>query len=182
MAVVNTKSTVITNADASPAVLNLAAIAKGRLYRAAGTVETGAGDSQYSVYRLLRLPSNAVIASLKKYSDDLDSGSSGRFTFGVQETLANGGLQVGTISSSVSTGDALFQAAAAQQADTGTEIRFSALDINGAEKPLWELISALGGVTMTADPHKDYDIIAKLTVATGLQAGTLTLECVYSAG
>lgn len=181
MAVVNTKSTPITNADTNPpTTMNAAGVVKGATIKAVGTLETAAADSQFSCYRFVRVPSNAVISSIIKRSDDLDSGTSGRFAIGVRQTAQNGGAQIGTISSSVSTGDALFQAAAAQQADTGTEIRFSALDINGCEKPLWELISALGGVTMTDDPRREYDICATLTVATGLQAGTFSLEVTYA--
>lgn len=168
MAVVNTKSTAITNADATPATTNASGTVKGILYRAVGTLETAATDSSNSVYRLVRVPSNAIITSIKLFNDDLDSGTSLVVKFGLYQTAANGGLEADL--DVFSTATASLQAAVT----TGTEIRFAALDINTVAKRVYELLA------LTADSAREYDLCATVTTATGLQAGTLTALVEYT--
>ena len=55
MAVVNTKSTAISNADASPAVLNNPRVVNGFLRESVGTVEVAAGDDNDSVFYSVRV-------------------------------------------------------------------------------------------------------------------------------
>src|SRR5690242_8969111 len=56
------KSTAITNADASPVVANTAGEgAPGRLHSVTGFVTAVASDAAGSTYRLVRVPTNAVI-------------------------------------------------------------------------------------------------------------------------
>lgn len=168
MAVVNTKATPITNADATPVVLNNPAVSGGKKLSAVGTLEVAATDSANSVYRLVRIPSHAVIRSLKLFNDDLDSGTSAVATAGVWQTAENGGTVVDA--DLFATSLASLQAAVT----TGTELRFAVLDINGAEKRLWELLG------LTADPQRSYDIGITITTVTGLQAGTLSMIADYA--
>ena len=52
MSVVNTKSTNVTNADASPPAHTEALIAHGRVRKAVGSVEVAAADDDGSAYRI----------------------------------------------------------------------------------------------------------------------------------
>lgn len=169
MAVVNTKSTVITNADATPVVFNKAGVAKGRVIRAVGTVEVAATDSDASVYRFVRIPSNAIISSIKIFNDDLDSGTAVVFDVGLHQTAANGGaaLDADVFATDIAT---------CQAANlTGVEVRFEAADINGVEKRAWEIGAA------TADTQVDYDVTMSLGgTLTGLTAGTITMVVDYT--
>lgn len=171
MAVVNTKSTEITNADATPATLNNPGLAKGTLLSVAGTVETGATDSDNSVYRLVRVPSNAILRSVKLFNDDLDTNVSPAIAadVGVYQTAANGGAVVDR--------DILATVITALQGAviTGTELRFEVDDIADAQHRLWEVLG------LTADPQRDYDICLTIeTVAATPAAGTITLVVEYT--
>lgn len=167
-AVANTKSAAITNADATPATFNNSAVVKGQKLMAVGTVETTTDDDTNSVYRLVRIPSNAVISSIKLFNDDLDSGTSAVFKCGLHQTAANGGAVVDV--------DLFATALASLQAavTTGTEIRFAALDVNGVAKRVWELLG------LSADTAREYDLTITATTVTGLQAGTLTAVVEYA--
>lgn len=163
MAVVNTKSTFITNADATPQVPTRASIGAGKLMCAVGTVEIAAADDDTSVYRFVRVPSNAVITSIKVFCDAITSGTS--FDCGLYRTANDGGAVVDAdaYASAVSLASAI---------TTGTEIRFEAADIANVEKRVWEDAAA------TADTKYDYDIC--LTANTvGSAAGTVSLQVVY---
>src|SRR3972149_12341690 len=103
MAVANTKSTFITNADAEPKVLTSDYISKGTLYEAVGTVEVAAADDDGSVYRMVRVPSNARITSILTGCDAITLGTS--YHLGVYQTAANGGAVV--VSDSVALSSAL---------------------------------------------------------------------------
>jgi hypothetical protein len=170
MAVVNTKATAVTNADASPVVLNNPAVAKGRVFSAVGTLEVAATDSAASVYRFARIPSSAVVRSIKVFNDDLDSTGAGvTFDCGLHKTAADGGAAVdaNVFASDIAT---------CQAANlTGVEIRFEVADLNGIEKRAWELAAA------TADPNIDYDVTLTLGgTITGLAAGTISVLVEYS--
>lgn len=169
MGVVNTKSTVITNADATPVVLNKAGLAKGRLIRAVGTVAVAATDSGTSVYRFVRIPSNAIVTSIMLFNDDIDSGTAITFDVGLHKTLADGGaaLDADVFATAIAT---------CQSANTtGVQVRFEAADINGVEKRAWELGA------LTADPAAEYDVTMTLGgTLTGIQAGDLTLVVDYT--
>jgi hypothetical protein len=64
MGVVNTKATLIGNADSVPPTLTNSHM-NGYLREMPGTVEVAAADSDGSVYRLVRVPSNAEFPSLR---------------------------------------------------------------------------------------------------------------------
>lgn len=171
MAVVNTKSGLLTNADATPPVFNAPGAGKGAVFTSVGTLETLDTDSDNSVYRFVRLPSDAVIHSIKLYNDALDSGGSEAIVadLGVYQISAAGGavLDRDCLATLITT----LRAANT----TGVELRFEVLDIAGIGTPLWSLAG------LTADPVIEYDICLTIeTVATVPAAGTITMVVLWS--
>lgn len=163
MAVANTKSTLITNADATPPVLTSSYIANGMLRESVGTVETLAADDAASVYRFVRLPSNARITSILLGSDAITGASAS--DVGVYQTAANGGAVV----------DADFFATdvdiSSATAFTEVMLEATATDIVKVEKRLWELLG------LSADPGIDYDIAVTVNDVTA--AGTISMKVKY---
>lgn len=166
MAVANRKSGVITNRDATPRVVNNAPAAGGMLRGFTGTLETVSGDDIASVYRFGQVPSNAIMMSLRVYSDDV--GTTTIADFGLYQTTDNGGAVV----------DADFFASAVSLKDgalNGTDIlhESAVFDPDDVEKPLW---SALG---LSSDPCIMYDVAATLTAAADA-AATVSLKGSYA--
>jgi hypothetical protein len=159
MAVANTKSTLITNQDATPPVLSNAVLS-GRVCSVAGTVETLAADDAASVYRLLRVPSNCRIESLKLASDAITGASAA--DVGVYQTAQNGGAVVDAdffatdvdISSAIAFTEVLLEA--------------TATDIAKCEMPLWQLLG------LSSDPGIYYDIAVTVNDVTA--AGTISMK------
>ena len=164
MAVVTTKSGVITNRDATPKVLNNAAISGGGIKSFAGTLEAVSGDSIGSVYIMGSIPSNARVHQVLALCDAITTCAA---DVGIYDTTANGGAVV----------DADFFASAQSLASalTGTDVTHESgvYGVEDIEKPLWE---ALG---LTSDPCKMYDIAYTLTAAAG-SAGTVSLKVTYA--
>lgn len=160
MAVVDTKSTQITNLEASPVVKTAVYDTFAKVRRKAATVEAANGDSIGSTFRFFRVRSSDVVSALKLYCDAITSGAA---DVGLYDTLENGAAVV----------DADFFASAqsiASAIKTGTEIQHESdvFNIDDVNKRVWE---ALG---LTADPGKEYDVVATLTAAAAA-AGTITL-------
>jgi hypothetical protein len=167
MAVVNTKSTAITNADATPVVITNRALIKGPVFSACGTVEVAAADDNNSVYRMARIPSNARILSLVAFNDAITlAAGATSFDLGLHQTAANGGA--------VADSDAFASAVNFQAASTaGTELRYEAANIDGIEKRLWELLG------LTSDSQREYDV-AFTGISVGDVAGTISLEILWT--
>ena len=168
MAVANTKSTAITNLDATPQVKNSLAIMGGVLREAIGTVEIAAADCAASVYRMVRVHSSWRISDIKRFNDAITSGTD--YDVGLYETAENGGAvknincfaDAVSLASGVVVGvEDLFEAGA----DEGIE------DI---EKRVWEFAGD------TVDPNKFYDL-CYTGVTPGSGAGTLTVKVRYIA-
>lgn len=152
MAVVAVKSTLITNADATPVVLNSPRVDGGfeRVSVAAAAITSG--DSIGSTYRMFRVPSNAVMTDLRIYSPDI--GTTTISDIGLYDTAAAGGAVV----------DADFFASALSLKDgalNGTDVlhESAVFSIANSGKELWD---ALG---LSSDPHKFYDVALTLTGA-----------------
>lgn len=165
MATVNTKSTAITNADATqPRIQSQDWIQKAGVFATVATVEVAAADDNNSVYRMVRVPSGARIHSIAIVSDAITAGTS--YDVGVYKTAGDGAGAVV---------DADLFAAALDLSFGNTapvDITYAARDIADIEKRLWELLG------LTSDPHKDYDIcLTAGTVGTG--AGTISLRVEY---
>lgn len=150
MAVVDRNSNVIANMVATPTVLNSpGAGGAGILREAAGYVANAADDSQNSVHRFCRVPSNARISSIKLMTGD--ASSAGAFNLGLYKTAADGGAVV----------DAdLFASAFALTAGpfyNAELIDNAQYSVAEQVKPLWEVLG------LAADPCIEYDVAATIS-------------------
>ena len=162
MAVVAVKSTLITNADATPVVLNNPRVDGGFERVSVATAAITSGDSVDSTYRMFRVPSNAVMTDLRIYSPDI--GTTTISDIGLYDTAAAGGAVV----------DADFFASALSLSGgalNGTDVlhESAVFTIANSGKELWD---ALG---LTSDPHKFYDVALTLT---GAADATATVKLV----
>lgn len=163
MAVVNTKSTIITNLDTSPPVLNEVTSYGGRVRSQCGTVEVAAADDDGSVYRFARVPSNARIISIKRYNDAITAATV--YDLGLYQTAANGGA---VVSQEAYGSDIDINAGTT----VGVEHAFEARNIDKIANKVWQ------DAGLTADSQREYDIC--LTASTvGSAAGTISLEVQY---
>ena len=168
MAVVNTKSTLVTNADASQQSLASQLVDGGRLREKIATLETVSGNSSTSTYRFFRVHSSHRVSKLILDSDDI--GTTTIADFGLYDIAANGGAVV----------DADFFASAVSLKDgalANTDITHESgvVDLPNYGKALWEQLG------LSADPKKFYDVAATLT-ADADAAGTITLRLFYVDG
>jgi len=155
MAIVNLKTTQITNDDAKPRIPNVTVTDTGVLKESAATQVITNGDSIGSTYRMLRVKSSTRVSSLLLYTDAITAATA---DVGLYQTTANGGAVVD--------GDFFATAQALTAAIvTGAEIQFEAAagvtDIANGEKRIWQQLG------LTKDPGVEYDIVLTLTVAAG---------------
>jgi len=163
MAVVNTKSTAISNADATPSVANDPHLEGGRLRCSVGKVEVAAADDNNSIYRFCRLPSNAIVHKIEVSNDAITSGTD--FDMGLYETADNGGAAK----------DANLYADAIDLSSAGgpTDRTYEAEDINDGDKRIFD---ALGDST---DPFRKYDL-GMIGIAVGSGAGTILVRVYWA--
>jgi hypothetical protein len=166
MAVVAVKSTLITNADATPAVLNSPRVDGGFERIEVATAAITSGDNTASTYRMFRVPSNAVMTDLRIYSPDI--GTTTISDIGLYRTAKDGAVV-----------DADFFASALSLKDgalNGTDVlhESAVFSIANSGKELW---SALG---LTSDPSVFYDVAFTLT-ADADATGTVKLIGRYAA-
>lgn len=171
MAVVFTKSTQLTNRDATPRTINNPGVTAGMVQQASATLEVANGDSIASIFRMVQIPSNAVGELVKLYCDAITSAAG---DIGIYRSVADGGAVVDvdfyasaqSIASAIATGTEVQHEADAADAGAG----FGLADL---EKPLWQRLG------LTADPGVVYDIAVTLTAA-ATAAGTLGLRVYYA--
>lgn len=168
MAVVNTKSTAVTNLDTTPVVKNPLYLMGGVVREAIGTVEIAAADCDTSVYRLVRVHSSWRISEIMRFNDAITSGAD--FDIGLYETAENGGAvkNINCFADAVSL---------ASGSTTGVSEMFEAGSDEGVEdieKRVWQFAGE------TSDPGRFYDLCyTGVTVGSG--AGTLTVRVRYIA-
>jgi hypothetical protein len=167
MAVVTVKSTLITNADATPVVLNSPRVDGGFERIEVATADIASGDSIASTYRMFRVPSNAVMTDLRIYSPDI--GTTTISDIGLYRTAKDGGAVV----------DADFFASALSLKDgalNGVDVLHEAavFTIANSGKELWDALA------LTSDPSVFYDVAFTLTAASDA-AGTVKLIGRYTA-
>jgi len=92
MAVVTLKSTVITNRDAVPAVINDNRLERGMVRQCRGYVSAANGDSSTSKYVCVSVPSKAVVSSVSLSCEAL--GGSAAADIGVYRNTSDGGAVV----------------------------------------------------------------------------------------
>lgn len=161
MAVANTKSTAITNADSTQPHTPVPSYLGGPGLRCSiGILEVAAADDNGSVYRMVRLPSGAVVTRIEVLNDAITAGTS--YDLGVYETAANGGA--------VADADVF---ATAIDMSSARALPFDAMfevqDIDKSEKRLWEHLG------LSADPFKLYDLCYTANTV-GSAAGTLVMR------
>lgn len=151
MAVVSTKSTQITNRDATPKALSNSSMTKARKSLSRAVVAAVSGDSIASKYFFTSIPSSAVVSSVMVTAPDI--GTTGTMDLGLYQTTDNGGAVV----------DADFFKAAIDThsgAITKSEVLFgNVVTVANAEKRLWEHLG------LTADPGVFYDVVGTLAAA-----------------
>lgn len=173
MAVVNTKSTTITNRDATPGVINDGRLERGSLRSSIGSVAVGAADSATSYYPLCQVPTTAMVRSV------LVTAPAGMTTLagdiGVYKTTANSaGVTTGV---AANTGSGSIFAAAKSLATVQDRVDVTntgtTYPTNLREQPLWQAIG------LTTDPGGYFDIGVKVTTANTGAAGRVGLEVNY---
>lgn len=164
-AVANTLSTLVTNSDASPPVMNQALVDGGRVRERVGTVEIAAADDDTSVYRMMRVRSSDRISELLVHNDAITGGTD--FDLGVYDPASRGGAVVDI--------NCFADAVDLSSAQAGVNITFEGGDVANIAKPLWEILG------LSSDPELEYDVcFTGVTVGSG--AGTVSLQARYSDG
>jgi hypothetical protein len=167
MAVVNTKATAISNADATPKILNPPHLTANYVRQAVGLVTVVSGDSANSVYRVARLRSSDRVSSIAECHDAFST--SGAMSFGLYRTAADGGAVV-----AIAQFAAAVSIVAASVVKTG--ITFQNQAITNAEKRIWEILG------LAADPQIDYDLCVTVTNVGATGAGNIAVWVEYISG
>lgn len=175
MTTYNIKSTIISNRDATPKVLTDPFVAGGELRSCEGYVQTnGAADGAGSVYRMLQIPSNARVESVKIAADALGSGCT--LDVGVfWPTYIPVGAGLSASNQSLVINTTLFAsvlAASAANALTDITNQSTQNTIVKQEQPLWQ---AAG---LASDPGIDLDICVYVAGAVATQ-GYIGLKAAY---
>jgi hypothetical protein len=155
MAVVTNKSSIVTNATATPRVINNSHLQSASVRACSGLATMAATDEATSTYRLFRVRSNEMVHQLVAYC--LDIGTTVTGDVGLYQTDENGGAvaDVDFFSSAVSFKDGALN---------GSDITFEAMANNGlpanGEKRIWEQLG------LSADPAREYDVVLTTTANT----------------
>jgi hypothetical protein len=173
MAIVNTKSTTITNRDATPAVINDGRLERGSLRSSVGSVAVGAADSATSYYPLVTVPSHGHGARGVRHGAHRHD-HAGRRRRRLQDHGQLGGVTTGV---AANTGSGSIFAAAKSFATTQDRVDVTntgtTYPTNLREQPLWQAIG------LAADPGGYFDIGVKVTTANTGAAGRVGLEVQY---
>lgn len=171
MAVVNRNSTQIGNEVATPAVRNSYFESDGNLVSKLGYVANAADDDATSIHRVMRIPSNANVRSIKLTTGDATT--AGAFNLGLyypadyyDADLAGDAIDVDLFASAFALTGGPFEKA---------ELAFESAEYSVAEQqqPLWQ---AAG---LTADPGGYFDLAVTVsTTYNGAAVGQL-FEAVY---
>lgn len=163
----------IANRDSTPKVLTDAYIGGAALRSCEGFVQTGAQDNTASSYRLLQIPSNARIESLKLQTQAL--GTSCTLDVGVfYPTVVPVGSGIAASQGGAVINTNCFAAAqACSAALAATELIAANVAINVQEQMLWQVAG------MAADPGINLDIGVQVHSATFL-AGYVGLKAAYT--
>lgn len=168
MAVVNLKSTAVTNADASTMTANKLGIDGGKVKSRVGLASIANGDSLNSTYRLMRIKSSDYPKALKISSPDI----------GITTACKIGLSDVAAVNSGAAVDDDFFTASLSLNAGAIAEtnvLNGNVITLANSEKPIWELLG------LSADPGKWYDVVLTLTGAADA-AGVAKAELEYVDG
>lgn len=156
-------SRIMTGLVSNNAVLGDPGEAGGRTRYWCETVETGAADSSASTYLMARLPSNARIAGISRFSKDAQGAVTATvLSIGVYNLPGRSDITNSTtaLNSNIQTSVATATAIIADAANYG--------------KPLWQFTTA------TEDPKCDLDVKIELFGNLSSGAGTMTTEIFYT--
>jgi hypothetical protein len=189
MAVVTTKSPSIVNLDASPIFIpTIGEGAEGPLRMANDSVASASGDSIGSIYRCVRVPTNAKVKRLT-YSTttaaagagagDIDVAFSDSLTDGTQFALSQ--LANPVVQTSGPADNKLFGAASTLITTSATHPPLIDATFQGTftfahqNLPLWQVLVNLGCTQFLSDPGGFFDIVFKLTTAITVAGGNVNV-------
>jgi len=193
MAVVTTKSTSITNLDSLPIVaMPVGEGASGALRCQVDNVASAVGDSIASIYRCVRIPTNAKIKRVILNSTTA-AGGAGAGDIDVAfsdapdlpapyQPLAGTVVQITGPADNKLFGSAVSLISPQTQVDVTFKNTFTMAYQN---MPLWQVLVALGCTQFNnpagvpQDPGGFFDIVVKLTTAITTAAGNVGLEVDY---
>lgn len=155
MAVVTTKSTAITNRDATPRVINDGRLERSVVKSAKGYITTANGDSATSKYILCQIPSTAVVEQVLVSTGAL--GGSCAADVGLYYPTTAAGAAGAAISAGFF-GTAVSLVSALTNSDVTNES--GSYTIDKRHQPIWQ---AAG---VTADPGGMLDVVLTLTADT----------------
>lgn len=163
----NVNSTWIGNAVSVPPVLTSSNKSAGRVMNAKSVATVSATQASGDTIRLVRVPSNARVDAVLLTT--ADATTAGNINIGVWQTNENGGAVV----------DAdLFASALALTGGpfTRSDQTFESGEYTYAEcaLPLWEVLG------LSADPGREYDIVAQVSTTFDAAGTTMVLEVLYS--
>jgi hypothetical protein len=172
MAVVNTKATAVSNADASPTQsFSSTKVIGGRVKEEVGVVAVANGDSIGSTLRFGRVHSSWRVSQLLLASSAITGAAA---DIGLYDVDKAGGAVVDV--------DFFASAASLAAVQNGVDVTHEAGgsgaslgNIANMEKPLWQVLG------LTTDPGKFYDVVATLTAAATAD-GTAALQIRYLDG
>lgn len=168
MAVVNLKSTAVTNANAQPRTQNHVGLEGGTLVRAVnGFANIASGDSATSTYRVGKIRSSDYVDRIRIVSADI--GTTTAADVGLYDLLTH--TNAGTVVDADFFASAVNLAGGAIDSDITFESAAAGGLYTNGEKAVWE---ALG---LSSDPGKEYDVALTLTGAADA-AGTVLLRVV----
>jgi hypothetical protein len=162
----NVNTTLVTNFEASPQVMNPAYQMHGVKRVMQGTIALASGDlSASDTVMLAPIPTNASVISIKLFNDDLDSGSTntcdvGLWTADGEVTAVDDDCYASAITD--------LRAAVT----TGTEVAFEARNVNLMGQRVWE------DAGQSSDPGGYYNI-GLIFDAAGDTAGDLSFMIEY---
>ena len=172
MAVVNIKSTLVTNADATPVVLNNPYQSFSRPVVQTALAAIGATDTAASTYRFARIPSSALIQDIRILNEtSMTTGAS--YKAGVLFNATDGGAVVVTNSDTIffSVVSLVTTRLVWTSVYSPSILAGGVLAANTALR-IWELLG------LTADPIKLYDVaVTAVTAAT--VGGNLAMQISY---
>ena len=163
MAVVQTKSTLITNFEAKPPKMNKTLVTGGRVREAVATVEVAAADNDLSKYLMIPIFSNWRISSIEIFNDLITVGSD--YDVGIFEITG-----VTVLSTAYASAVTMVAARVAP-----LDVAFEARDIANIANQVFQ------DAGLTEDPLKDF-YLGFLANTVGSAAGTLAMRARYSDG
>jgi hypothetical protein len=170
VAVVNTKSQTIIDADARPVTAASQFVMGGRMRESVETLEVVAADSDTSTYRALRVHSSWRISQILILNDAITGGTSYDVgLYDIAEKAAGAVIDADAFASAVDLSTA--------STGAGTDVTFEAVatDIDKIKSKVWQRAG------LTTDPNKWMDLV--LTANTvGTADGTISVKIRFVAG